>query len=282
MGLKLVKYSCQICEYDKNKQMHSETFNGDKFEYVICKRCSFVSQANCHDKQKYLNLPYQTQANYEEHSKNRADYIYDFSREYLGYDIDVFDVGCSRGGVMKYFKEIVSDIKISGCTVLGEDEEVISSDLNIINGDFDYLMFNKKYDFIIMSHVLEHFIDLRKTLRKLKTIMKNSSKVYIEVPYLDYLKVRLSFEFSPEHISYFTPHSLKNLLLSEGFDILKIKDSKYWGNIKVIVTLNNSEEKIVFTNKKYYLFYIVEKFFKRITHWFYRLKLKYFNINSNG
>lgn len=282
MGFKLVKYKCQICEFDKNKVIYSEIFNDDEFEYSICKRCSFISQTNCHSKEKYLNLPYQTQNNYDEHSKNRAKYIHDFSQEYLDYSMDVFDIGCSRGGVMKYFKELVPNTNISGCTVLGENEKVISKDLDIINQDFDYITFNKKYDFIIMSHILEHFTDLRKTLTKLKTIMKKSSKVYIEVPYIDYLRVRLSFEFSPEHISYFTPHSLKNLLISEGFKILKIKDSKYWGNIKVIASFDNSKEKIVFTKRKYYLFYIVEKFLKRTTHWFYRTKLKYFNINSNG
>jgi hypothetical protein len=275
-----VKYNCQICGSDKNKTIHSEIFDNNKFEYAICKRCSFVFQINCHDKQKYLNLPYQTQTNYEEHSKNRAKYIYEFSKEYLDYDIDVFDVGCSKGGVMKYFKELLPDITLSGCTVLGRDEKVVSNSLDIINNDFDDIIFNKKYDFIIMSHILEHFVDLRKTLRKLKTIMKESSKIYIEVPYLDYLKVRLSFELCPEHISYFTPHSLKNLLLSEGYDILKIKDSKYWGNIKVLIT-KRFKEKHIFAKRKSYILYIIEKSFRKCTHWFYRFKLKYFNINSN-
>lgn len=280
-----MKYKCQICGFHEYDYIHeSDNFRGNVFDYVICKRCSFVSQMNCEDKDKYLSLPYQTQDNYEEHSKNRAAYIYDFCRDDLHYDMDVFDIGCSRGGVIKYIKQILPDSRVSGCTVLVENEKFISDELDIINKDFDDITFDKKYDFIIMSHTLEHFIDLRKTLNNVKNIMKDSSKLYIEVPYLDYLKVRLSFEYCPEHISYFTPNSLQNLLLSSGFKILKIKSSKYWGNIKVLLeknNLTNIQKKPYIIMNKNYLFYKTEKKLRSFSHWFYRLGFKFFKIKSN-
>ena len=52
------------------------------------------------------------------------------------------------------------------------------------------------------------------------------------------------------------------------------------GNIKVLIT-KRFKEKHVFAKRKSYILYIIEKSFRKCTHWFYRFKLKYFNINSN-
>ena len=277
----LENFNCQICGSDKFKVLDHEYFRGNKFEYAICKKCSFVSQGDLYYTDKFLKLPYQTQGNYDEHSKNRANYIYEFSKDHIGRDIDVFDIGCSMGGTMKYFKELVADANISGCTILSDGEKIISSDLKIINKDFNEIFFTKKYDFIIMSHVLEHFIDVRETLQKVQSIMKKDSVTYIEVPWIDYLNVRIPFEFCPEHISYFTPHSLKNLLLTEGFEILKITSSKYWGNIKVLIS-KRQKEKTIFVKNKLYLLYMLERYCRKATHWFYRFMFKCYKIKPNS
>ncbi|MBJ23434.1 MAG: hypothetical protein CMB64_02075 [Euryarchaeota archaeon] len=271
-------FKCQICGYTKYKILHKQ----NKFVYGLCKKCSFVSQINLHPKEVYVNLPYQTQSNYEEHSKNRAKYIYDFSKDFIKGKSNFLDIGCSRGGTMKYLKKLISNINITGCTVMG-NESMVDSKLNIINKDFNNIKFKSKYDFIIMSHILEHFIDIRSSLKKVYSLMNNDSIAYIEVPWIDYLKVRIKSEYFPEHISYFTPHSLKNLLLTSGYTIVKFKSSKYWGNIKVLVKKDNSGVKkiINFHKNKHYLLYILEKKFRRLTHWFYKFNLKYFNINSN-
>ena len=273
-------FNCQICKCTSYKLLHTESINNLNFNYGICKKCSFISQVRIHDKNIYVNLPYQTQKNYKSHSINRANYIYDFSKQYLKNVKSALDIGCSRGGVMYQMQKLLPNIDITGCTVLGKDETLIDNSLNIINKDFNDISFDTKYDYIIMAHILEHFVDIRKSLRKLKSIMHKKTVTYIEVPWIDYLKVRISSEFYPEHISYFTPHSLKNLLLSEGFNILDIKSSKYWGNIKVVIT-KNLEKKIHSIDTKYYLLYIIEKSVKKMTHWFYKLKFKYSSVNSN-
>ena len=274
------KDECQICGCKDTKVLSKESFEKDVYEYSICKQCSFVFQTNRYAKEKYFSLPCKTQKNYVEHSKNRARYIYDFCTSYLSdKNIKVLDVGCYRGGVMKYIAKLIKNADVFGCTIPSKQKPLKNT--NIIYDSFEFMKFKEKCDFIIMSHVVEHFLDLRNSLRKLKTIMNDNALTYIEVPSLDYLKVRLSFEFCPEHLSYFTVHSLSNLLLSEGFKILKIKESKYWGNIKVLIQKNNKEI-IYFHKNKYYIFYMIGKNCRRFTHWFYRFMLKNFNIGANS
>ena len=269
---------CQICNSTDTKILHTEIYDGDTYEYSICKKCSFVFQTNRYNKEKYLNLPCQFQKNYVQHSKNRGKYIYDFCRNHLGKDLKILDIGCYRGGVMKTIGKLTDSSNVYGCDVPFKEKPLKNT--NIIFGDFDTIKFDDKYDFIVMSHILEHFLNLRKSLKKIKKLMHKDSITYIEVPNLNYLKVRLSFEYSPEHISYFTVDSLKNLLLSEGFEIIKIKESKYWGNLKFLIKKGNSKIKVPIETKNYKV-YGIEKFIIKSTHWFYRFCLKNFNISAN-
>ena len=268
---------CQICNSTDTKTLHTEIYDGDTYEYSICKKCSFVFQTNRYDKEKYLNLPCQFPKDYIKHSKNRGKYIYDFCSNYLSNGLKILDVGCYRGGVMKTIGKLTKSSEVYGCDVPFKEKPLKGT--NITYGEFDKIKFDDKYDFVVMSHILEHFLDLRKSLRKLKKVMHSDTITYIEVPSLDYLKVRISFEFCPEHLSYFTLHSLSNLLLSEGFEIVKIKESKYWGNIKVILKKNNVKLPV---KSKNYKKHNIEKFFIKKTHWFYRFILKNFNINANN
>ncbi len=85
---------------------------------------------------------------------------------------------------------------------------------------------DNSFDLVILSHVLEHVEFERKLLRELLRVAKYQ---VIEVP-KDYrfgVDRKVSHFLSYGHINVYTPSSLRFLLLSEGYQILKQKISIY-------------------------------------------------------
>jgi ubiquinone/menaquinone biosynthesis C-methylase UbiE len=82
------------------------------------------------------------------------------------------------------------------------------------------------FDLVILSHVLEHVEFERKLLRELSRVAKYQ---VIEVP-KDYrfgVDKRISHFLSYGHINIYTPSSLRFLLKSEGYTVMKQKIAVY-------------------------------------------------------
>lgn len=220
---------CVICN-SKGKIL--KTING--VNYSICTKCSHVYQEDIKSKEYYEHLPYESQwENYEKHSINRAKYIYDFCKFYIPSNINHLDVGCGWGGPMYYMSKLFRSNKSIGCTV-DLDKKKFKKNQKIIYKDFLKIT-NVDQDFVTMVHVLEHFPNPIKALHQLKQILKPGGYAYIEVPSYSWGKIRTNPLFCQVHLSYFTFSYLQNLLTNFGFTIVKKKESKYWGNIKILV-----------------------------------------------
>lgn len=226
-------YRCPICNNFDDK----EIFRKDRYVYSICRTCSYVYQAIRQKRPHYEHLPYCTQPNYEEHSKNRAEYILKFCKNHVERNnrISILDIGCARGGVMKYIKEKLPESSIMGYT-LDMNEHQIDPTLRIAYQNIEDISEypNNHYDFIVMSHVVEHLYNPVKAMKNVRSLMYYDSFVYIEVPSFDLGEIRSKSIFSPEHISFFTKNSLTNLLSISGLKVIKMEENKYWGNIKAV------------------------------------------------
>ncbi|MFZ1626442.1 MAG: methyltransferase domain-containing protein [Candidatus Moraniibacteriota bacterium] len=76
-----------------------------------------------------------------------------------------------------------------------------------------------KYQFVILSHILEHVADFKSFFRGLDTIINNKTKLYIEVPFQVGPNILLDRGYHAQHINYFTPLTLKYLLKSFGYKL---------------------------------------------------------------
>ena len=71
---------------------------------------------------------------------------------------------------------------------------------------------------IILSHVLEHLVDPAQGMKILRELLMDNGLVYIEVPnMLRPHGTKCAFTF--EHVNFFTPTSLANLVQQCGFDV---------------------------------------------------------------
>lgn len=91
------------------------------------------------------------------------------------------------------------------------------------------LIKEKKFDFIMCMHVLEHLSEPIKVLNQLKNMMHEKSYLYIELPYEPAVEeTNLSnpdFKITAhEHINFYTPESIRSGLQNIG---LKVMYSEY-------------------------------------------------------
>lgn len=282
----LKKVSCPVCHKWEYKVI-------DRFgSYTIsrCLHCSFIFQNPRYSKEHYYDLPCQTQSDAKEHSIRRANYIYDFCKAELDRrtDLKILDVGCGNCGVMKRLDKVLHNSNFVGYTLPIDNTEVkLQQNISVIYDDIDNININvarpSGFDLIIMSHVLEHLYSPNEILRKFQTVLSSNGLIYIEVPSYVWGEVRIDPLYSPEHLSYFTINSLTNLLLQTGFNIIKLKESKYWGNIKVIVECGNFwQPKPVRTiNIHNYKQLKLQKYWVQLQYPYYKWKRKHFNIGAN-
>jgi SAM-dependent methyltransferase len=76
------------------------------------------------------------------------------------------------------------------------------------------------YDFLILTGVMEHIRDLDRTIERFHELLSPTGRVYLEVPDASRLNANSDApfqEFSVEHINYFSPASLNNLMSKRGF-----------------------------------------------------------------
>ena len=110
-------------------------------------------------------------------------------------------------------------------------------------GDFENDNFKEKYDLAIMCHVMEHFIDPVQALNKINKMLNKNGLLYVEIPSFHYAEIRSNPQFCPVHLSYFSKKKILQLLEYNNFEIIKVKESKYWGNIKIVAIKKSNTTK---------------------------------------
>jgi len=218
----MTSFVCNICRsYLRHPINH---------QYAICKNCGHVYQPRTQEDEYYHNLPCSFPKDYEQHAIRRADYIMDFvRREYKRPIRKVLDVGCGPGAVLDAIQKQLPDAGCYGCTLGKSNNPKIYS----IDIEKDY-MIDDDFDLIILSHVAEHFFSPISTMKRIGHLLSPVGTMYLEVPSFHWVEVRTRSIFTPEHMSYFTPNSLLNVVLLADLVPSFFKESRYWGNIKML------------------------------------------------
>src|SRR3989344_1028799 len=134
----------------------------------------------------------------------------------------VYDVGCATGGTLAAFKN-------SGAMVKGiEPNEMYAQfarckGIDVVSNPNVFYTSETKADLIILSHVLEHLINPVVELKRIRMLLKETGKLYVETPGIFNTHNSYSnFSFSLQHAHawYFTLESLRNLVEPIGFKFL--------------------------------------------------------------
>jgi 2-polyprenyl-3-methyl-5-hydroxy-6-metoxy-1,4-benzoquinol methylase len=242
MKMEIKHRNCAVCRSNESITIYKQPIGSivgiGNIEYVHkidrCNVCGFIFANSILQDNEILKY-YEKMSNYENpehsglHSEMRKQSIEKQINFILGhlpknFKGSALDVGCS----VPYG---LSVLKIKGWKVLGLDPSdsciKIAKDLwsiDVKKGFFNIENFEdeKPFDLIILSHVLEHLIYPSEILSQLKEILSEDGVIYIEVPNL-LEHNNLTGYFTFEHVNYFTPLSLENIVKNNGFEIRKIQ-----------------------------------------------------------
>lgn len=247
--------NCEICGSSEKKQLYHQTFILPTKNYFhsgylvsVCNKCNFAFADEIPD-QEYIDNYYRKMSKKTSLIKRNIKFDKKIHLSFLDkqYKISlnnilkyvkktdrILDIGCYTGGLLyllknKGFKKIEGLDNSEYAAKIGYENHGVKINVGSV---FDNLALGK-FDFIILTHVLEHIKNLDLFVRRLYGLLKEGGLVYIESPDAhnffmpDDNDERFSndqkeplLQFSVEHINYFTKISLANLMLNRGFNKL--------------------------------------------------------------
>ena len=172
-------------------------------------------------------IRYKTKYSEEEYTYflNQSKKIYNVIKNKIK-NKNLIDIGCGEGFTLKYFKDLgfnVTGLDYSSIGIKNHNPGLLD---NLIVGDIykninNLINKKEKYDVVIVKNVLEHVLEPKKILEKLKNILTDDGILCIDVPndfsslqnhlfnkeYID----KKFWIAPPDHLSYFNFDSLKNI-----------------------------------------------------------------------
>jgi SAM-dependent methyltransferase len=140
----------------------------------------------------------------------------------------LLDIGCGNGEFLKFAGRY-------GWHAVGVDfdrgavKEARSYGLDVRLGDINVLDSSERYDFISLSHVIEHVYDPAELLRSCHGLLNDGGVLWLETPNIEsvgyaYYKLNWRGLEPPRHIILFNLKSLNDLLSNAGFQRVEQKN----------------------------------------------------------
>jgi hypothetical protein len=192
-----------------------------------------------------LNIYYCSECNfYYSDSENTQDDYNNYYKEFNNYKKGTIysdkDERCDR-----YLKDKLQNQNIRTIIDYGSGNGKLKALLSVSDlyevEEYDIGMEqpNKKYDCLILSHVLEHIYDIDKFIETISLNINENGFIYIEVPNAEHYDKITDIcplqEINLEHINFFSKYALNKLLMRHDYyavslidDFFMIKDSKYF------------------------------------------------------
>jgi SAM-dependent methyltransferase len=269
---------CPVCNSKKYYKWKSWIEKNHKFQVSVCKNCGFVYQ-NPRIKYNDLDLFFKEYyydrdekqkilkdickdcnciAKDNEKEISKANHVYEFIKKFIKdkKNPSILDIGSDFNFLQEFMglTHNLDDIDESKINIVGISPSRQSSHplFKILKNKFENWYDDREtknkckdlqtFDIIILCHTFEHFYNPYIIVKKLFNLLSEDGILYIEVPsfHTGLLKTKELIKI-PEHFSFFTKQSLMNCFRDVNFGILKIEESKKFGNIKCIFSKNCSK-----------------------------------------
>ena len=162
---------------------------------------------------------------------------------YLRTGWNILDVGAGEGWALEYFLEhncnyfAIEPVAKLASSIRQRRGKVLGKSLTCSPN-----LKNKKFDLVVLRHNLEHLLDPRGTLIRLKELLTPNGLILLVVPNAENPSLHKGFRTSfirPVHISYFCETNLLRLVWSVGLDTLVCNTT---GEISLLLRSNRNAE----------------------------------------
>ena len=246
---------CAVCgnkDVEVLRNLKFELLGGvnlpDNYDIVFCNICDFVYADTSATQDDYDEF-YQKHNIYEDATSysnmEKCKSIFDQLSNRWNKNKSILEIGFANGELLKMFK------KAGYQQLYGLDpskkcvDNLIKFGISAFQESLLKHNIKKEFDYIILSHVLEHILDIRSAMKNICDLLKYDGEIYIEVPDLKQYKensVSPFNYFDIEHINHFTAYSLSNLMELNGLRIIShgtkkwaIGEGKFYPAVWVIV-----------------------------------------------
>jgi SAM-dependent methyltransferase len=201
------------------------------YDVVVCERCG-CGYADGIPDQAVFDRYYRDMSKYEYSQRGGAESEFDRRRLELiagivaahlpSPDVRILDVGCASGRLLanlrdRGFANVIGLDPSPACAAAAA--RLYSIDVRTMTLG-DIAQTGERFDVIVLVGVLEHLRDLGGAFAQLRSILSPAGLLYVEVPdvtaFANWSNAPYQ-DFSTEHINFFSPVSLTNLMLRHGF-----------------------------------------------------------------
>lgn len=142
----------------------------------------------------------------------------------------LYDYGCGYGGLIAKTLQLgfnsrgsdLDDVCVKYCN---------SKDISVYKGGLELLAKEKEIDIITCYHALEHFLNPQEFFDVASSALSENGFLVLAVPNGGYYPAQNDFFgkfdwcFFPEHLHYFTPNSIQNILIKNNFEVVSTKSN---------------------------------------------------------
>jgi SAM-dependent methyltransferase len=241
-----MKRTCEVCHSERSKLLFEQHFSTlstnsllDGYDVVVCQDCGFTFANNIPD-QASFNAYYREMSKYEYQDKMGRVSEYDLAKfraiasilcPYLP-DIHtrILEIGCSTGALLSLLKQdgYANILGVDPSPACKETAERLYGIRVLTNTLSDITIEDRSIDVLILVGVLEHVRNLNEALPKCRNILTDRGLLFISVPdasrYSEGEDAPYQ-EFSLEHINFFGPLSLTNLMHAKGFELVELEQN---------------------------------------------------------
>ncbi|MEO0896094.1 MAG: class I SAM-dependent methyltransferase [Bacteroidota bacterium] len=271
----LEEVSCVICH---STDLHHYQVKGQfaiPLNLSLCKNCGLSFLSPRWTKKRYLQY---YAHEYDEHyrpaevANSRTDDPANFKRygtidqrlKSKGFPMDsiknLLDVGSGEGNILTYFQQHYPELAYFAIEPSEECIQILEGKgVNVLSNDADadWEKGNEgKFDFIIMRHVLEHFMNPLTVLEKVQHVLSDKGMLYLAVPNALHLKAPFYERWlRVVHTYYFNRISLRNILHKAGFEIAWLQEGDEANREELFVVAKKSKtpQKIEIDSSNYEL-----------------------------
>jgi SAM-dependent methyltransferase len=232
---------CEVCQSNQPRLLFAQRFvplsEGSLltgYDVVVCQQCGFC-YADHLPGQEAFDAYYRDMSKYEQPVGSGRPSQYELDRfeatvkrieKFLpDRNEHIFEIGCATGLLLAQLKSAgyrnVTGLDPSpACSRAAEQLYGIKVHCGALSAD---LAEAGNIDLLILVGVLEHLRDLRGALDKMSGLLGSGGRIFVTVPDASEYAAGDDApfqEFSLEHINYFGPQSLANLMAVHGFRCL--------------------------------------------------------------
>ena len=135
-----------------------------------------------------------------------------------------YEVGCASGAMLHQFRK--DGWQVAGCdpspSAVGQAKDIFDIDVQL-GGEEQTLSAQQDLNLILVCHVLEHLYDPPAALARFHAALAPQGYLVLEVPCATAPQTLPPGWFTFEHLHYYQPAILENLLRKAGFEIVETR-----------------------------------------------------------